>query len=40
MTTADTAARQHGHREELARLGREVSERDILPQIEADRHGD
>jgi len=40
MTTADTPARQRRPREEAARLGREIYERDILPQVEAGHHGE
>ncbi|MDE2877161.1 MAG: hypothetical protein OXQ93_17100 [Gemmatimonadota bacterium] len=39
MTTADTPARQRRPREEAARLGREIYERDILPRVEAGHHG-
>ena len=39
MTTADPPARQRRPREEAARLGREIYERDILPQVEAGHHG-
>ncbi|MDE2990595.1 MAG: hypothetical protein OXU21_05955 [Chloroflexota bacterium] len=40
MTTAETPARQRRPREEAARLGREIYERDILPQVEAGHHGE
>ena len=40
MTTADTPARQRRPREEAASLGREIYERDILPQVEAGHRGD
>ena len=40
MTTTDTPARQRRPREEAARLGREIYERDILPQVEAGHHGE
>lgn len=40
MTTADPPARQRRPREEAARLGREIYERDFLPQVEAGHHGE
>lgn len=40
MMTADTSARQRRPREEAARLGREIYERDILPQVEVGHHGE
>ena len=40
MTHAKTPARPRRPREEAARLGREIYERDILPQVEADHPGE
>ena len=40
MRNAETPARPRRPREEAARLGREVYERDILPQVEADHFGE
>ena len=40
MTRAKTPARPRRPREEAARLGREIYERDILPQVEADHFGE
>ncbi len=40
MTYAQTPARPRRPREETARLGREIYERDIRPQVEADHHGE
>ena len=40
MTHAKTPARQRRPREEAARLGREIYERDILPRVEADHIGE
>ena len=40
MTHAKTPARPRRPREEAARLGREIYERDILPQVESDHFGE
>ena len=40
MRNPETSARTRRPREEAARLGREVYERDILPQVEADHFGE
>ena len=40
MSKTGTPARQRRPREETARLGKELYERDIRPQVEADHHGE
>ena len=40
MTYSHTLARQRRPREETARLGREIYERNIRRQVEADHHGE
>ena len=40
MTYSHTPARQRRPREETARLGREIYERNIRRQVEADHHGE
>ena len=40
MTNAKTPARPRRPAEETARLGKEIYERDILPQVEADHFGE
>ena len=40
MTHAKTPARPRRPREEAARLGREIYQRDILPEVEADHLGE
>ena len=40
MSNAETAARQRRPKEETTRLGREIYERDIKAQVEADHHGE
>ena len=40
MTFAETPSHQRRPREETARLGREIYERDIRAQVEADHHGE
>ncbi len=40
MTNAKTPARQRRPKEETTRLGREIYERDIKAQVEADHHGE
>ena len=40
MTYSHTPARRRRPREETARLGREIYERDIRRQVEADHHGE
>ena len=38
--TGETAVPPRRARDEAVRLGREIYERDILPQVEADHHGE
>ena len=40
MSKTGTPARQRRPREETARLGKELYERDIRPQVEDDHHGE
>ena len=40
MTYPETQARQRRPRDETARLGREIYERNIRGQVEADHHGE
>ncbi len=40
MANAETPARQRRPKEETTRLGREIYERDIKAQVEADHHGE
>ena len=40
MTNAKTPTRQRRPKEETTRLGREIYERDIQAQVEADHHGE
>ena len=40
MTYSNTQARQRRTREETARLGREIHQRNIRRQVEADHHGE
>ncbi len=40
MTNAETPARQRRPKEETTRIGREIYERDIKAQVEADHHGE
>ena len=40
MTHAETPARQRRPREEAVRLGKEIYQRDILPQVEAHHFGE
>ena len=40
MASAQTPARQRRPRKEAVRLGKEIYERDILPQVEADHFGE
>ena len=40
MTNAETPARQRRPKEETTRLGREIYERDIKAQVEADHRGE
>ena len=40
MTNAGTLARQRRPKEETTRLGREIYERDIKAQVEANHHGE
>ena len=40
MTNADTPARQRRPRDETARLGKEIYQRNIRWQVEADHHGE
>ena len=40
MTHAETPARQRRPRKEAVRLGKEIYQRDILPQVQADHFGE
>ena len=40
MSEAGTPARQRRPRKEAARLGKEIYQRDILPQVESDHFGE
>ena len=40
MTHAETSARQRRPRKEAVRLGKEIYQRDILPQVEAHHFGE
>lgn len=40
MTNAETPTRQRRPKEDTARLGKEIYDRDILPLVEADHHGE
>ncbi len=40
MANAETPARERRPKEETTRLGREIYERDIKAQVEADHHGE